>query len=122
MRARPRFYRLEGRFAVPSSLDQFAQDAMTPKSWAVSHTRVGRTRVSTVFLGLDCRPAMQEGDPLTFETMIFGGPHHLSQYRYETWAEAEAGHDRIVAALRLARAEALDVILAARREARACST
>ena len=47
-------------------------------------------RVSTVFIGLDHN--FGEGDPLLFETMIFGGPHSGDTYRYHTWGEAEEGH------------------------------
>jgi hypothetical protein len=52
-------------------------------------------RVSTAFLGLDHN--FGEGPPLIFETMIFGGEHNEEQWRYSTWAEAEAGHARAVA-------------------------
>lgn len=55
-------------------------------------------RVSTVFLGLD--HSFGHGPPLLFETMTFfaadgcdaGGYFN----RYSTWAQAEAGHARIV--------------------------
>lgn len=59
--------------------------------------RVGRTTVydgcdvSTVFLGLDHNWTNQ-GAPIVFETMVFGGPFDQEQERYSTWAEAEAGH------------------------------
>ena len=46
--------------------------------------------VSTVFLGLN--HAFGPGQPLLFETMIFGGPSDQDQARYSTWAEATAGH------------------------------
>jgi hypothetical protein len=52
-------------------------------------------RVSTVFLGLD--HSFGDGPPRLFETMIFGGEHDGDQWRYSTWAEAEAGHARAVA-------------------------
>lgn len=52
-------------------------------------------RVSTVFLGLDFR--FGAGAPLLFETMVFGGPHDGDEDRYATWAEAQAGHARMVA-------------------------
>jgi hypothetical protein len=34
-----------------------------------------------------------------FETMIFGGEHDHSQWRYSTEDEAAAGHARVVQAL-----------------------
>jgi hypothetical protein len=52
--------------------------------------RPGRRLHSTVFIGLDHN--WGEGPPLVFETMIFGGEFDQYQYRYSTWAEAEAGH------------------------------
>ena len=51
--------------------------------------------VSTVFLGLD--HGFQDGPPLLFETMVFGGPLDQAQWRYSTWEEAEAGHAEAVA-------------------------
>ena len=50
--------------------------------------------VSTVFLGLD--HSFGGGPPLLFETMIFGGEHDQYQDRYETWAQAEIGHEKAV--------------------------
>lgn len=48
-------------------------------------------RVSTVFLGIDHNWS-DEGPPLLFETMVFGGPLDQTMYRYSTWEEAVAGH------------------------------
>lgn len=42
-------------------------------------------------------------DALLFETMIFGGFYGGQTWRYPTWDEAKAGHDRVVAALRKGR-------------------
>ena len=50
-------------------------------------------RVSTVFLGIDSSFGMA---PRMFETMIFGGEHNLSQWRYATWDEAVAGHQAAI--------------------------
>lgn len=47
--------------------------------------------VSTVFLGLD-HNWLGKGEPLLFETMVFGGEHNECMDRYPTWEEAEAGH------------------------------
>lgn len=60
---------------------------------------LGDVRVSTVFLGLD--HGWGRGAPEIFETMIFGGKHSESCWRYSTREEAIAGH-RV--ALELARA------------------
>lgn len=52
-------------------------------------------RVSTVFLALDHNHWRQD-DPILFETMVFLTSGDYGQMeRYRTWAEAEAGHERI---------------------------
>ena len=47
-------------------------------------------QVSTVFLGLD--HSFSDGDPVLWETMIFGGPHDQYQERYATLEAAKHGH------------------------------
>jgi hypothetical protein len=73
-------------------------DVMTWARWFESAERhVGNdflpngVHVSTVFLGID-HNFRQEGAPLLFETMIFGGQHDEYQERYATKDEAIAGH------------------------------
>lgn len=89
-------YKLVGRRPVP---------VKDPLEWArwfetgdrrVAHTSVGAISVSTVFLGLD-HNFLGRGDPLLFETMVFGGPLNLEQERYSTWEDAERGHAAMVA-------------------------
>lgn len=61
----------------------------------VAKTDIGDgIHVSTVFLGLD--HSYGDGPPMLFETMIFGGESGGDQWRYSTWEEAEAGHERAV--------------------------
>jgi len=66
--------------------------------------RVDRTNVtddvevSTVFLAVD-HNHWGGGQPILFETMIFGGEYDQHQWRYSTKVQAQAGHDQIVAAL-----------------------
>lgn len=50
--------------------------------------------VSTVFLGLD--HSFGSGDPILFETMIFGGERDGFLQRYSTRDEALKGHGAIV--------------------------
>ena len=50
--------------------------------------------ISTVFLGLDHN--WGEGDPLLFETMIFGGDRNGKRWLWHTWEEAEKEHKKIV--------------------------
>lgn len=52
-------------------------------------------KVSTVFLGID--HAYDEGPPMLFETMIFGGEHDDYCDRCETWEQAEAMHKKAMA-------------------------
>jgi len=53
-----------------------------------------RVRVCTAFLGVDVN--FGDGQPILFETVIFGGPCDWELYRYCTWEEAEQGHGAIV--------------------------
>lgn len=61
--------------------------------------KVGGVRVSTVFLGLD-HSFGQDGPPLLYETMVFGGKLDQEQERYSTRDDALAGHSRILARIR----------------------
>jgi len=63
---------------------------------ALTDARYG-SYVSTVFLGID--HSFDDGPPLIFETMVFGGPLNEMQWRYPTYHAALEGH---AAALRLA--------------------
>ena len=51
-----------------------------------------KCNVSTVFLGIN--HAFDDGPPILFETMIFGGRFDEYQERYFTWDEAIAGHEK----------------------------
>ena len=61
----------------------------------VAKTEIGDISISTAFLGID--HSMCKDVPLLFETMVFGGKYDELQWRYTTWEEAEAGHDKVVA-------------------------
>lgn len=100
----PQYYILVDR--VP-----FAVDVMTWAKWFENfdNRKIGddeiteRCHVSTVFLGLD--HSFGQGDPVLFETMIFGGPLDGEQRRYRTYSEAERGHAEAVTAARIAAAK-----------------
>ena len=87
---------LSGKKAIP------CPDLLTWGKWIESADRkvaldtVRKTKISTVFLGLDYN-FNKEGDPILFETMIFGGKHNGFMERYETWEQAEAGHKKALA-------------------------
>ncbi len=68
----------------------------------VARTQVGALLVSTVFLGLDHN--WSGGEPILFETMIFGPSDFsgIDQFRYRTWREAETAHAKIVDELKAA--------------------
>lgn len=59
----------------------------------VASTMLGRTHVSTVFLGLDHG---YHDVPQWFETMVFRADGTDTIERYPTWDAAEAGHARMV--------------------------
>jgi hypothetical protein len=90
------YYSLIGRLPVP------CRDMIEWARWmekgerVVAQTQVGPLWISTVFLGLDHNHSGR-GDPLLFETMIFGDAEERGEGdRYTTWDEAERGHARFV--------------------------
>ena len=60
----------------------------------VDITEFDGVRISTVFLGFD--HCCDGGEPILFETMIFGGEYDQYQDRYTTWEEAEKGHKEAI--------------------------
>ena len=88
-------YILKGHEPVP------CEDILEWGKWfetgdrTVAKSRVKKMKVSTVFLDHN----FGGGQPILFETMIFGGKHDMFQRRYHTWQEAEDGHREIVARL-----------------------
>ena len=53
--------------------------------------KVGQVKVSTVFLGID--HSFGDGEPLLFETMVFGGKLDEEMDRCSTWEAAEKMHE-----------------------------
>src|ERR1044072_5227424 len=64
----------------------------------LAETYVGRTRVSTIWLGVD--QGFLSDTPIIFETMVFARYGNLGQWRYPTERKALIGHKLIVHALR----------------------
>ena len=93
-------YKLVGKEAVPCELMEWAT-TFSETDRHVALTMVGDVKISTVFLGLN--HAYGNGDPLLFETMVFGGPLDQEMNRYTTWEEAELGHTVMVKAVEEAR-------------------
>lgn len=97
------YYVLDGQTPVPEP------DLLKWGQWMQTDARIvgqteivpGEITISTVFLGFDHKP-FSKGNPLFFETMIFGGPRDGNCLRYTTWEEAELCHQRIVQELLVA--------------------
>jgi hypothetical protein len=105
------YYKLIGKIPTP---------CFDPQEWArwfenslpervVAKTTVGPVEVSTVFIGLD--HSFGDNKPRLFETMCFGAEDYMIKFgkhkrlfrseldyqeRYETWDEAEKGHQRAI--------------------------
>lgn len=92
------YYILEGK--TPIKVDDvvlWAQHSSENyKSRIVNNTNIGDARVSTIFLGVD-HNHYAGGEPVLFETMVFGGEYNRYQRKYSTWDEAEKGHHEICA-------------------------
>lgn len=93
----PGFYRLgaDGRtpVRVADALEwaEGMQDQKDQRRVGWDYDNDREITVSTTFLGLE-HGHDDDGRPLLFETMIFGGTHNDYQERYATWERAERGH------------------------------
>ena len=67
----------------------------------VASDEIGESRISTIWLGIDHNFGF-DGEPILFETMVFGGALDGEQWRYRTLDEALAGHNEIVEMVRKA--------------------
>jgi len=95
-----RFFKLEGKVAVPVSSGELMQWLSSDPNRSVQldeFTSAGvSVRVSTSFLmGVNHR-WVENAEPLLFETLVFGGAMDQSQWRYSTWEQAEAGHQVVI--------------------------
>ncbi len=94
---------MSGKYILEGKAPKLVEDVIEWAEWFetadchVASTKLKNgVRVSTVFLGLD-RNFSLEGEPILFETMLFGGKHDQYQERYSTWEEAEEGHKKALA-------------------------
>lgn len=92
-----RCYILKDRKPVVASLLEWGAFLSSPERLVDITELPGDVVVSSVFLGIDHGWG---GEPLLFETMIFGGPHDCYQERCATWDEAVAMHHRACAVAR----------------------
>lgn len=93
-------YILDGHTPVPApDLETWARWYQNPENFIVAKdTAPDGAQVSTVFLALDHNFfGVAGGQPILFETMVFGGPLNGEQVRYATWDEAVAGHAEMLA-------------------------
>ncbi len=58
---------------------------------SLNGTSIGTVKISTVFLGID--HSFDEGFPILFETMVFGGALNEEIDRCSTWEGAEKMHE-----------------------------
>lgn len=89
------YYTLEGKTPVPTDMATWGRRFENSEQRRVARDTIGDVYISTVFLGFD--HSFDNGPPLIFETMIFGGEHDQWQERCSTWDEAEAMHAQAVA-------------------------
>ena len=83
------------RDARPITSERWMELKRDASYWRVGLTDLGRRgRVSTVWLGLN--HAFDDGPPLIFETLVFGGPLAVTMERYTTLEQARAGHEVMV--------------------------
>jgi hypothetical protein len=83
-------------------LEWAMEDGETKSLSRVADTDVEGIRVSTVFIPTLVSPYDHGGRHIKqpFETMVFGEHDEGMSKRYATWAEAEEGHEEIVAELK----------------------
>jgi hypothetical protein len=96
----PRYYILVDRLPVPVDHDTWMRWFETSDR-QIGDDKIGKTRVSTVFLGIDHNFYGSSG-PVLFQTLIFDGPLADEMWRYSTYAEAERGHQEAVTQARIA--------------------
>lgn len=94
-----KYYILVDRKPVVTDDQQLWAKGMEIDRRRVAWTKLdGDVEVSTVFLGID--HAWGDSPPRLFETMVFRTDGGDECWRYSTWADSAAGHERVVAALR----------------------
>jgi hypothetical protein len=91
---REKYYSLEGRTAVPCTLEKWAQ-LLEGSTRKVAADEIGGILISTVFLGLDHNFGAN-GPPLLFETMTFSDVFGEIQLRCNTYMQAEEMHQTVV--------------------------
>ena len=82
-------YKLVGEIPVKCTLEESVNSDRT-----IQTNTFGEILVSTVFLPFD-HSFSDDGNPILFETLVFGGEHDGYMLRYHTYEEAIRGHDEV---------------------------
>lgn len=83
---------LENKVPVPVATLVQWNTKLTGVSKVVKQTDMRFVFISTVFTGVN---KARTGNPLVFETRVWGGYYDGYIRRYSTWNEAENGHSEI---------------------------
>ena len=93
-----RFYRLLDRVPVRCTLTEFAKAMQNGSDHILAQATINELQISSVFTGIDQN--WSGGDPILFETMVFGLPDDLHpQWRFSTWDETMEMHNLLVTTL-----------------------
>ena len=84
---------------LPNGSDLFKEFMSEIKNRIIACSKINDVSISTIFMGYDHRHKII-GEPILFETMIFGGKYSGYQARYRTLDEAKDGHKEVVNSLR----------------------
>lgn len=109
----PEYYILLGRTPIAVDMYTWARSYENfEKNKRIAYTDINdKCNVSTVFLGMD-HNYRRTGDPILFETMIFGGPLNEETWRYTTYDDAERGHAEAVTQAQIACAQVKAIAVA----------
>lgn len=81
-----KLYKLINNIPVLCEFDEIQMSDNT-----ICHNQFGDVEVSTVFLSWD--HSFGDGEPVLFETMVFGGEYNEYQLRYTSYLDAIRGHN-----------------------------
>lgn len=91
------FFLLDGKTPVRVHTWDEWVEPFQRQNRVVAESVIGDARVSTVFLGIN--HSGNDNSPVLFETLVDGGVLDELMWRYHTWEDAEAGHQRVCALL-----------------------
>ena len=86
------YYILDGHKTKKTDMETWAKGFNENRK--VARNSIGDVTISTGFLGMNHN--WEKGNPILFETMVFGGKLDQEMDRYSTWEEAKIGHKTMV--------------------------